>query len=281
LPLCEIVATHGKQNNNTQTLQMKKTLLIAAAALAAGIISTQASSVYSQNIVGYINTTVPANGFALVGNQLNLDGTNGISQVFGSGLVSDVNAVNNTAIYLWLPGVQQYQSLQYFNATDAAADWGGPAGFYDGGGTYYNNPLPPGQAAFLLNVNNSTPLTNTFTGTVPQGTNIMTTVPGFNLYSLSSPVVTNLCDPNGGNYTGVSDVNAVNNDQVYLWVPSVQQYQALQYFDTTDAAADWGGPAGFYDGGGTFYNVAPKVGEGFFIDRLVNVTTTWTNKFSF
>src|SRR6516162_592977 len=40
---------------------MKKTLLIAAAALAAGVISTQAQ-VYSQNIVGYCNVTLQGGG---------------------------------------------------------------------------------------------------------------------------------------------------------------------------------------------------------------------------
>jgi len=127
---------------------MKKTLLIAVAALAASVISSQAQ-VYSQNIVGYYNVTVPTNGFALVGQQMNLDGTNGISTIFGSGLISDPNGVNNTQIYLWNAGAQQYQSLQYFNTADASSDFSGPAGFYDGGGNYY--PVAPtvGQAFFI------------------------------------------------------------------------------------------------------------------------------------
>ena len=37
-----------------------KTLLIAAAALAAGILSSSAQT-YSQNIVGYVNQVLPAN----------------------------------------------------------------------------------------------------------------------------------------------------------------------------------------------------------------------------
>ena len=50
-----------------------KTLLIATAALAASLASSMAQ-VYSQNVVGYVNTIVPANsvgnGFALIANPL-------------------------------------------------------------------------------------------------------------------------------------------------------------------------------------------------------------------
>ncbi len=43
---------------------MKKTLLIAAAALVAGVISSEAQ-VYSANIVGYVNVVMPANSIGL------------------------------------------------------------------------------------------------------------------------------------------------------------------------------------------------------------------------
>src|SRR5665213_2280842 len=83
-----------------------KTLLIAAAALAAATISSQAQ-VYSQNIVGYINTTVPngAHQFQFIANQLQTvtaNGTNKIQDVFGfSALTSDPNGVTNTVLYYW------------------------------------------------------------------------------------------------------------------------------------------------------------------------------------
>ncbi len=49
---------------------MKKTLLIAAAALAASLIPSQAQ-VYSQNIVGYVNTAIPGGGaLTLVANPI-------------------------------------------------------------------------------------------------------------------------------------------------------------------------------------------------------------------
>jgi len=260
---------------------MKKTLLIAAATLAAGVISSQAQ-VYSQNIVGYYNVTVPAKGFALVGNQLNLDGTNAIGSLFGAGLVSDPNLANNTELLLWNPATQQYQTLLYVNSADATTDGlTTGAGWYDGNGTFYNPSLQPGTGAFLYNYNNNTPLTVTLVGTVPQTTNVYTIGQGYNLFSLAAPVVTNLVS-SLGNFSGVSDPNLSANDQVLFWNPATQQYQNLLYVNSADAATDGlTTGAGFYDGNGTFYPAAPSVGQAFFIYHQANSTETWTNSFSF
>src|SRR5579864_5383251 len=58
-----------------------KTLLIASAgALAAAITSSQAQTVYSQNVVGYVNTPLPNGQYTLVNNPLN-GTTNGASSV--------------------------------------------------------------------------------------------------------------------------------------------------------------------------------------------------------
>ncbi len=59
-----------------------KTLLIAAAALAAGVISSQAQ-VYSANIVGYANVVCPASTLVLLANPLD-NGTNTANDVFAS-----------------------------------------------------------------------------------------------------------------------------------------------------------------------------------------------------
>jgi hypothetical protein len=49
---------------------MRTKALFVAAFLAAGLASSMAQNVYSLNVVGYYNVTVPANGFAMVANQL-------------------------------------------------------------------------------------------------------------------------------------------------------------------------------------------------------------------
>jgi len=267
---------------------MRKTLLMTAAALAAGIISTQAQ-VYSQNIVGYVNVSVAGNGYALIGHQLDLgDGTNGISSVFATGLVSDPNDVTNSQILLFNPVTSQYQTLFYFTASDATAAFFEPesnTGFYDQGGNFYNTPLPPGNSAFIYNDGNPSALTVTMTGTVPQATNIYALTQGYNLVSLTDPVVTNLVGGAGsGGFTGTSDPNDVNNDQLLLFNPVTSQYQTLFYFTAADATAAFFEPesnTGFYDQGGNFYPEALPVATGFFINHIVAGTEYWTNSFSF
>ena len=58
-----------------------KTLLIAAAALAATVISSEAQ-VYS-GVVGYVSTTLPANTLVLAANPLD-NGTNDLNSLLGS-----------------------------------------------------------------------------------------------------------------------------------------------------------------------------------------------------
>src|ERR1017187_9483311 len=105
-----------------------KTLLIAVAALAAGILVSSAQT-YSQNVVGYYNVTIPgtstSTGFYIVGNQFNVGVSNGLNEMFASGLMSDVNGVTNTAVYIWQPGQVFAGPYQYFSAADAAADQSG------------------------------------------------------------------------------------------------------------------------------------------------------------
>src|ERR1700730_12330845 len=66
---CHSALTHGNTNykNNMRT----KTLVCAAALMAAGVATSMAqSNVYSLNVVGYINITFPANKYTLTANQL-------------------------------------------------------------------------------------------------------------------------------------------------------------------------------------------------------------------
>ena len=71
---------------------MKKTLLIAAAALAAGVVTSQAQ-VYSANVVGYVNAVIPANQLTLVANPLD-DGTNTVTSLGAS-------LPNKSSIQVW------------------------------------------------------------------------------------------------------------------------------------------------------------------------------------
>src|SRR5450631_4220979 len=105
---------------------MKKTLLIAAAALVAGVISSEAQ-VYSANIVGYVNFVSVTNspGFQMICNPLD-NGTNTVASLFP----------NPT------PGTQ----LQVWNG----ATWGSFSytkfGFW---GTHANDLIQPGVGFFI------------------------------------------------------------------------------------------------------------------------------------
>src|ERR1017187_6203182 len=158
-----------------------KTLLIAVAALAAGILVSSAQT-YSQNVVGYYNVTIPgtstSTGFYIVGNQFNVGVSNGLNELFASGLMSDVNAATNTLVYLWQPGSQAFATYQYFSAADAAADQSGSsyangAGFYDVNGNYITTIIPPGTSVFIQNLAPGS-ITATVIGSVSQGTNSIT-----------------------------------------------------------------------------------------------------------
>jgi len=271
---------------------MRKTLLMTAAALAAGIISTQAQ-VYSQNVVGYYNVSIPgkvgSTGFYPVANQFTVGVSNGLSEMFaGGGLESDPNFGTNSLVYIWLPGSSVYATYSYLSAADSAADsLGGLAGFYDGSGNFQSPIIPPGSSVFIQN---QAPggLTVPIVGTVPQGTNLITLLGSaagtLNLVCSPIPVSTNIAS-SVINFTGTSDPNFGYNDQILLWNAVTGVFTQYSYLSAADSTADsLGGLAGFYDGSGNYQAVAPLVGNGFFIEHFgpsFNGTSeTWTNTFT-
>ena len=240
------------------------TLLAAAAILAVGGLAAQAQ-VYSQNVVGYYNVTVPAGKFALVANQLqNADGTNGISDVFSGGLASQTSL-----LYLW--NGSTFVPYTYYSAADAAPS---PAGFYDGNGNPAANTLNPAQGAFLFN-GEASPITVTVVGTVIQGATTNYVTQGFAPYGIVQPISTNL-DSSLVRFPAVSQ-----STDYYHWNGAGYD-AALTYYSAADAAPS---PAGWYDGNGNpqSSNPAywPTVGQGFFINLYSGGgSLTWTNTFT-
>jgi hypothetical protein len=282
--LCEIDATHGKQQHRT-TLQMKtKSLLIAAATLAAGIISSQAA-VYSQNIVGYVNVVTPVGKYSFIANQLT-NGNNSINSVVATGSISDPNATYNTQIFVW--NGNGYNIYQWFTGADADNNFlatGSVNGWYDAGGVLAPDNLNPGSGAFLYNPTGSgSPVTNTFVGSIIQGTNAITVTKGYNVYSLIPPVSTNI-DGAFASFPGKSDPNGLLNDQMYIW--NGNGYNIALYFTGTDADNNFlvtGSVNGWYDAGGTYLSTntgyQPKVAQAFFIYRDPSqATNSWTYSF--
>ena len=230
---------------------MKKTLLIAAAALAAGIISTQASSVYSQNIVGYVNTVLPGSGaYTMICNPLS--GATNVDTAMPSIQSGDV-------VYLWTG--TDYASYTYIGA--GVGDNG--YSFVDVNNAWVPSPVVvPGQGFFFSTGSGSTE-TNTFTGNVLSTNNVF--LAGSGAYSMVGSSIP---------YAGAIDNTNINlpfssGDVVYLW--SGTDYASYTFIGT-----------GVGDNGYSFVDVnnawvpSPTltVGQGFFYSTGSGSSANWT-----
>jgi hypothetical protein len=164
-----------------------KTLLLAAAFTAAGIASSLAQSVYSVNAVGYINVTVPAGQYKMVGNQLNSP-TNTVEVLF-AGVPED------TSVLKWSGGaflINDYSTAFY-------GGWQDPA-----------MTITAGEGCFIKAPAGAA-VTVTFVGEVIQGTAITIPInPGYQI--VASKV------PQQGLLQGALGYVPVENDQVLRWV---------------------------------------------------------------
>ncbi len=154
---------------------MKKTLLMAAAALAAGIISSQAQPVYSQNIVGYVNVNTKSGGATPLSTSLDMvdaggntnNATNVLSNPFNAGIgngpldASQLIVWNSTKFKVYLFDA---------NPADAALLGQTFTGITDVNGNFVTPPvLGNGQGYYLFYTQiPGFPATNTvtFVGTV-------------------------------------------------------------------------------------------------------------------
>jgi len=267
---------------------MRTKLLLAAATLAAGLASSMAqSNVYSVNVVGYYNVTVPGGLLnhgveqAFVANQLT--NANDISVDLINGVASDPNGVNNTVIAFWT-GLH-YIAYQFYTDADANAAFGASfgTGWYDSSGNIYHVPLSPGAAAFLQNPYH-TNLTVTVVGQVMQGNYSVSIPRGNTALSLIPPVGTNI--DSFPTFPGVSDGNGVVNDVLAFWDPILQKFASVQWYTDGDANTAFGASfgTGWYDSSGNLQSTnkafQPTVGEGFFIQRYSGGTSNWVYNFT-
>jgi hypothetical protein len=223
--LCQIRYAHGEKKNNKNTIMKTKTLLItAAAALAAGIMSSQAQ-VYSQNVVGYVNATIPANGYALLSNPLDT-GNNVLTNLI---LVGGAPSTTTKADVWTGSGFTTY--------TLRAGGWSSGAS-----GVLLN----PGTGFFIQNLA-TTNITITFVGNVVAGTNLVPYTAGYDPVGSVTPI--------SGLVQTTLGLPAVNGDKVLQWNPTSQGY--ITY---TRRATGWGGGLEPTIGTNSFYGVA----EGFF-----------------
>jgi len=166
-----------------------KTLLIAAAALAATVISSEAQTVFSANVVGYVNVVCPAGALVLTSNPLD-NGTNTANDLLAS-----------------LPNKSQ---IQIWNGSGFTPVTKGATGFSP------NPTLPVGTGFFVKAVSN---FINTFVG------NVVPVIGGTstNNFPLNTLVLVGSTLPVGGTFNdvGSNTINLIatlpNKSQIQVW----------------------------------------------------------------
>ncbi|MGD1087648.1 MAG: hypothetical protein ABR955_02850 [Verrucomicrobiota bacterium] len=215
-----------------------KTLLLAAGALAAGIASSQAQNVYSQNIVGYVQVISPGTpGWVCAANPLDLDGVDNITNVLGP-----TNFPKGGQVELF---TASGFSIDVKRSTIGAGAWTANAA---------TTFIPPG-VGFMIQT--PSPWTNTFVGNVipaPIGTNTMALTGS--LYQLiGSPYPVSGTLTNGADQgPGVLNLGSSlpKGTIVETWVPGTGFVQAAKR--STIGAGLWTGNPTFTPGEGFFVN---------------------------
>ena len=240
---------------------MRTKVLLCAAALAASLASSMAQ-VYSLNVVGYVNVTLPANAFSLVANPF--DATTGGANPGMDNLTNlFANATPNSTVQTFDP-----------TAASGAGDWRDPLTFYGGTTGWFPNSMNvlPGQA--VLYFNNGPALSVTFVGQVVQGPYTVATMTSgsFNTIGLPSPVGGDLTSSSSLITNAFAAVNLVAavNDTVQKFDPAA----AAGAGDWTDPETWYGGTTGWFPG-----TMRASPADGFLYFRN-GANYTWVSNFT-
>jgi hypothetical protein len=246
---------------------MRKTLLIAASALAASVISSQAG-VYSQNVVGYANSAATSSTTYFI----DIPFLEGVSN--GANEIWPLNEPSGT------PTLPDGSSLLIWNGsgyTGYLSDSGSPSLWDDSGGNplTYSPILPVGQGMFLIPAGN---VTNTFAGTVAVnvGTSNSVTLISSVTYALGCVVPYAGYVTNGNPVTGAGGPNLWNPPGAPNGIPdgsSLLEWNGTGY---TGYLSDSGSASFWDDSGGNPLAAPPSisVGQGFFL--VPAATFKWT-----
>jgi hypothetical protein len=233
---------------------MRIKALVCAAALAAGAVTTMAqSNVYSLNVVGYINLSL-GEGFNLVANQLDADGTganNFIYNVFGSSLPE---------------GSQVYTYSAAGGGSWTAATFKTPLGksspVWNAAGT--NNTVNPGAGAFVYIPAGKGAQTVTTVGQVLQGSLSNTNIPSAGGYAVVSSQI-----PLAGGLQSVLGYTPGPKEKFFFYNNATSSYSSATYSLKLGTTTYWWGAAG---------EPIISVGEAFWGD--FNAGSTWTTNFT-
>jgi len=243
-----------------------KALLIAAAALAGGVVTSQAQ-VYSQNIVGYVNSQVPL-GFSAQANPLNNPNGNSITNLVPNPNVGGSGYWDGTYVYTWTGHTYNVVTLDSNIA-------GGVADVTDSYPT--NAPIINPGTGFFLDSGN--PLsTNTYVGSVAlatypgTSTNLIPASPVFSLVSSVLPISGGISSVLGLTNVVTGGVGALDGD--YIYQPNIINGKFKGYIVTTIDSTVAGGFADVTDSYPTNEPVIP-VGGSFFFNNANVQPVTW------
>ena len=226
-----------------------KTLLIAAAALAAGILSSSAQT-YSQNIVGYINQVLPASASTLICNQL--QGTN--STTTAEAVLPALQFGDE--LLIWDPGIGNYDTYVYFG--------GGVGGWVEPDGVTMGGPpnISLGQG-FYYYTGSGNLETNTFVGTVILNGSISLPASASSLVGSVAPLAATADDTN-------MNMPLQFGDELLLWDAGIGNYDTYVYFG--------GGVGGWVEPDGVTMGGPPNigVGQGFYYYTGSGNAESWT-----
>jgi hypothetical protein len=230
---------------------MRTKVLLCGAALAASLASSVAQNVYSLNVVGYVNVTLPAGQFYAVANPL--DATVG-------GTVAGGNDITNI-FSLAAGNIGLNSSIATFNSVandyDTAIGWNGKSGTWNG-----NFTMAPGKGALYFNGGTANTVV-TFVGQVQQGSYTVATLPAGAFTLGGSPV------PLGGDISQLNTVLGL----------SPKLNDSIATFNGT--ANDWNTAVG-WNGKSSTWNSALTInpGQGFLYFNGSTSPNTWVSNFT-
>jgi hypothetical protein len=214
-----------------------------------------AQNVYSLNVVGYVNVTLPAHQFYCVANPLDATMGGTVPNMNDSGNLftnTAANLASGSKLQQFLPAISDYAAQ--INYSTLTHKWGS---------TF---PMAPGYGVMFYN-NGASDTVITFTGQVEQGTYSVATMGAHQFTMAGSPV------PIGGDLT--------NSTTVVGLVPASGDTMAT----FNSATSDWNGSSKWSTlthkwGTGATYTGGVAPGQGFLYYNNGAAANVWTSNFT-
>jgi hypothetical protein len=263
-----------------------KTLLIAAAALAAGVISSQAQPVYSQNIVGYVNQPIGIN-YTTLSQPLDLAVGNNLTNIFPNvyNATAGQGPLDSDQVFIWNGHGYTVLTLDSTLSTGVgdAQDIDGiaqPSPFINPGTLFYfNNVYTKG---FTNTIVGTVHVDVAATGSQTVGTATNNLAPGYTFVASKIPVSGGVQSVLGFTniYNATAGQGPLDSDQIYLPKVSPTTGAFLGYTVVTfDSTLSTGfGDAQDIDGIAQPEPVI-SLGNGFIFNNVYATPTTWVQSF--